>query len=61
MIIDHTPIRARPESVRILRFPGTSSTGDYPRPIPFGGMGKPINQNGFSDHFPIAVIVEDAG
>jgi hypothetical protein len=23
--------------------------GVYPKPIPFGGMGKPVNQNGFSD------------
>jgi hypothetical protein len=45
--------------VEILRFPGTSETGDYPRPIPFGGMGKPINRDGFSDHFPIGLTVEE--
>ncbi len=28
-------------------------------PIPFGGMGKDVNENGFSDHFPIeAVLIE---
>jgi hypothetical protein len=28
--------------------------------IPFGGMGKPVNTAGFSDHFPIAMTVQDA-
>jgi hypothetical protein len=28
-------------------------SGCCPKPIPFGGMGEPVNQNGFSDHFPI--------
>jgi hypothetical protein len=27
--------------------------------IPFGGMGKPVNQNGFSDHFPITMTVTE--
>jgi hypothetical protein len=29
-------------------------------PIPFGGMGKPVNQNGFSDHFPVEVVLTEA-
>ena len=32
----------------------------YPKPMPFGGMGKPVNQNGFSDHFPITMTVIEA-
>ena len=47
-------------SVEILRFPGTSDAGDYPKPIPFGGMGHAINRDGFSDHFPIGVRVTEA-
>jgi hypothetical protein len=31
--------------------------GLYPKPIPFGGMGDPVNENGFSDHFPITMTV----
>jgi hypothetical protein len=23
--------------------------------IPFGGMGKPVNRNGFSNHFPFTM------
>ncbi len=50
-------IRARDDSVRILRFAGMTSPGDYPKPIPYGGMGDPVNQAGFSDHFPIGMTV----
>jgi hypothetical protein len=30
-----------------------------PKPVPFGGMGKPLSQNGFSDHFLITMTVTD--
>jgi hypothetical protein len=60
MIIQTEPIRAQPDTVQILRFPGTSTNGDYPRPVPFGGMGKPVNENGFCDHFPIGFEVVEA-
>jgi hypothetical protein len=36
------------------------STGAYPAPIAFGGLGKPVNTSGFSDHFPIAMTVQEA-
>jgi hypothetical protein len=29
-------------------------------PILFGGMGKPVNQNGFSDHFPVELAITEA-
>lgn len=45
--------------MQILRLPGTSNTGDYPKPLPFGGLGKPVDPQGHSDHFPIAVMVEE--
>jgi hypothetical protein len=56
---DASPIRVRPETVEILRFPGMTASGDYPKPIPFGGMGDQINTDGFSDHFPIGVVVTE--
>ncbi|ROO86111.1 hypothetical protein EDD29_3674 [Actinocorallia herbida] len=55
-----SPLRVHPESVRILRFPGTFSTGAYPAPVPFGGMGKKVNESGFSDHFPITLKVTES-
>ncbi len=51
MAIQTAPIRAQPATVEILRFPGTF-TGAYRHPKPFGGMGKPVDETGFSDHFP---------
>jgi hypothetical protein len=33
--------------------------GVDPKPIPFGGMGAPVNQNGFSDHCPITIRVTE--
>jgi hypothetical protein len=56
---DSSPIRVHPETVEILRFPGTSDDGDYPRPVPFGGMGGRVFEDGFSDHFPIGMVVTE--
>jgi Endonuclease/Exonuclease/phosphatase family len=50
-------IKAEPKSAQILRLPGMTSTGRYPEPVPFGGMGKKVNEAGFSDHFPIGMTV----
>lgn len=52
-------LRVDEASVQILRFPGTSDDGEYPRPVPFGGMGHAVDQDGYSDHFPIAVRVTE--
>lgn len=60
MATDNAPIRVLAETVAILRFPGTTDPGDYPRPIPYGGMGDKVNPAGFSDHFPIGVNVVEA-
>jgi len=55
-----SPLRVLTESVQILRFPEMVAKGAVPQPIPFGGMGKPVNQNGFSDHFPVCVTLVEA-
>jgi hypothetical protein len=40
--------------------PSGSSPACQPRPQPaVGGMGKPVNQTGFSDHFPITMTVTE--
>lgn len=59
MARENDPIRAKADTVEILRFPGTF-TGEYKRPKPFGGMGKPVDEDGFSDHFPIGMQVTEA-
>jgi hypothetical protein len=60
MAHDDSPIAVHADTVEILRFPGTSDPGTYPKPVPFGGMGKEVDQNGFSDHFPIGMRVTEA-
>lgn len=60
MAAEGSLLRADPASVRILRFPGTFSTGTFAKPKPFGGMGKPVKEDGFSDHFPISMHVIEA-
>lgn len=59
LLVAAAPIRVLAETATIHRFPEMVAPGDYPRPVPFGGMGKPVNQAGFSDHFPISVILEE--
>ena len=60
LVKQNAPIRVLPGSIEILSFPEMTETGDYPKPVRFGGMGKRLNENGFSDHFPIAVTVSEA-
>jgi len=38
---------------------GVGDNSLYKKPIPFGGMGKPVNPIGFSDHFPVSVVVRE--
>jgi hypothetical protein len=58
-LVQNSPLRVLEESATIESFPEMVATGDYPRPIPYGGMGKEVNENGFSDHFPVSVIVQE--
>ncbi len=50
--------KVKPDSATIIKFPKMMDKKG--QPIPFGGMGKPVNQNGFSDHFPVEVVVTEA-
>jgi predicted extracellular nuclease len=50
--------KIQPDSINIVKFaPMMDKKG---QPIPFGGMGKPVNKNGFSDHFPVELIINEA-
>ncbi len=60
LLKERSSIKVAQDTVQIILFPGMAQTGDYPSPIPFGGTGKPINPNGFSDHYPIGVTVREA-
>lgn len=60
MVKQTSSIRALPESVEIIRLAGMVGSGDYPKPVKFGGMGKDVDEDGFSDHYPIALRVREA-
>ena len=59
MLTQKAPIRVLDDSVEVFHLPEMVDTGTYPTPIRFGGMGKEVNLNGFSDHFPIAVSIQE--
>jgi endonuclease/exonuclease/phosphatase family metal-dependent hydrolase len=51
-------LRALLDTAQVLRFPEMVSGGSYPRPIPFG-RGSRVDREGYSDHFPIGVEIEE--
>ena len=59
MATDEARLKANPSTAQILKPPEMVDSGAYTKPIPFGGMGDPVNMNGFSDHFPIIMTVTD--
>ena len=58
MLKQNSSLRAIPNSVEINNFSEMVDTGHYPRPIRYG-LGQNTNQNGFSDHFPISISIEE--
>jgi len=54
------PDQGRPSHGANPQTAGHDQSGHLPKPLPFGGMGKPVNQNGFSDHFPVTMTVTEA-
>jgi hypothetical protein len=59
MAVGDAPIKVDPATVQIFKPPAMVNPGFYPKPIPFGGMGDPVNQSGFSDHFPVTMTVTE--
>ena len=46
-------------TVKIEMFPEMTATGAYPMPIRFGRPASGLNQEGFSDHFPISIGITE--
>lgn len=59
MAVDDAAMRVEATTAQILKPPAMVSGGVYPKAKPFGGMGKPVDEDGFSDHFPITVTVTE--
>jgi predicted extracellular nuclease len=52
-------MQVKSNTVRIETFPEMVSGGDYPDPIPFGRPAEHLNTDGFSDHYPISVVLQE--
>jgi len=57
MLDRQASLAVAPTLLEMEQFPGMTGAGRYPSPIAFGGMGKPVNERGYSDHLPIAIRV----
>ena len=58
MLKQNSALRILPNTVQINSFPEMISGGAYPSPIRYG-LGGNTNPNGFSDHYPISISVEE--
>jgi len=56
---NNAPIQCKAGSAKIEAFPEMISGGDYPDPIPFGRPSDNLNVSGFSDHYPISVVLQE--
>jgi endonuclease/exonuclease/phosphatase family metal-dependent hydrolase len=53
-------VRVDPESVRIEAFPEMVARGDYPAPRRFGRPSSGFDPTGFSDHYPVSVMLHES-
>jgi len=60
LLRNNAPIQVRSDSVKIEAFPEMISGGDYPDPIGFGRPSDNLNLDGFSDHYPISLALQEA-
>lgn len=57
-----SPFAVLEGSVRVDAFEEMVASGDYPRPVRFGRPSRQssFNRQGFSDHFPISMVLREA-
>ena len=55
MLLNSSPVRVRVESASIFRPSEIQGSGGRPRR--FGRPARGLDQNGFSDHFPITIVI----
>lgn len=58
LVTGKSGIRVLVDTVKVAQFNEMVGTGTYPVPLRFG-RGSSVNRNGFSDHFPIAVTLQE--
>lgn len=50
-------LKAAEDSAAIVQLPEMTAPGRYPAPVRFGRPASGLNQNGFSDHFPVTIRI----
>jgi hypothetical protein len=63
LLLGQRGLRVREESARLELYPPMVSENPHDGPIRFGlpgASGKGVNPEGFSDHFPVSVLLEEA-
>ena len=58
LLTGNSGLKVKEKTTQIIRFPEMINSGTYPVPVRFS-RGKSLNKNGFSDHFPVAVTLND--
>ena len=58
LITGKSGLKVNLKSVQVLRFAEIVQKGTYPKPLRFGRESS-LNKKGFSDHFPIALVIKD--
>jgi len=60
LLLTDSRIKVKLDSTNIIKFPEMIKTGYYQAPLRFGRPAKDgMNKKGFSDHFPISIILEE--
>jgi hypothetical protein len=50
-------IMVRPETTAIHQLPEMRKAGEYPAPRRYGRPSERLDQDGFSDHYPVSVVL----
>lgn len=58
LVTGKSGLRALTDTAEVLRIPEMVSRGRYPKPKRFG-RGRHLDLEGYSDHFPIGVVIEE--
>lgn len=54
-----SPLRVEADTVKLLHFPGNRRSRRLSEALGRSGMGHPIDQTGFSGHFPLGVRITE--
>ncbi len=58
LLTGNSGLKVVDNSVEVIRFKEMIKKGTYPVPLRFG-RGRKMNKKGFSDHYPVAVVIKE--